>query len=225
MTKQNSAGRLKVLFAFILLFGPASILIFLGTRGCEHKFKELDDYGALSKFEFKGSDGKTYTSDDFKDKVVLVANLQTTCPENCAVSVWHIDQLIYQKIRKNKNERNVVQIISFVTDEKGNIVQDTRFATDMLKDLVEDYDPEVWMVASGDPKALYEIESNGQKLMQEGDEFFGGKSFMEIMLLIDKRNHLRMALSGKREGYVRRMYEHIALLLKQYDKEYAKSIK
>ncbi len=225
MTKGNLAGRLKVLFAFILLFGPASVLIFLGTRGCEHKFKELDDYGKLSSYSFKGADGKTYKNQDFKDKVVLVANLQTTCPNDCAVSVWHIDQLIYQKIRKNKNEVNAVRIISFVTDEQGNFISDVSGVRSMLEDIVEDYDPEIWIVASGDPKDLYDIEHNGENLLREGDEFFGGKSYTEVMLLLDKRNHLRMAMKGKREGYIRRMYEHIALLLKQYDKELARSKK
>lgn len=222
MAKQNTAGRLKVVFAFILLFGPASVLIFLGTRGCEHKFKELDDYGALASYSFTGADGKNYSAKDFKDKIVLVANIQLTCPDSCAVSLWHLDQLIYQKIRKNKNEKNEVQIISFVLDENGNPVKDTKQTTAMLEDLVEAYDPEIWIVASGDPRKMYDIESNGESLLREGEEFFGGKSYNELLLLADRENHLRMASSGKSEGYIRRMYEHIALLLKQYDKEDAK---
>jgi len=36
---------------------------------------------------------------------------------------------------------------------------------------------------------------------------------------LDKKNHLRMVLSGKTEGMVRRMRDNIALLQKQYDKE------
>ena len=95
MAKGNLAGRLKVLVAFILLFGPASVLIFLGTRGCEHRFKELDDYGELHSYSFIDIDGKKHNSSEFRDKVVLIANLQTTCPDDCAISVWHLDQLIY----------------------------------------------------------------------------------------------------------------------------------
>lgn len=222
MAKQNTAGRLKVAFAFILLFGPASVLIFLGTRGCEHKFKELDDYGELTSYSFKAADGKTYSDKDFKNKIVLFANIQLSCPDNCAVSLWHLDQLIYQKIRKNKNEKNEVQIVSFVLDEQGNPVEDTEQITAMLEDLVEAYDPEIWKVVSGDPRSLYDIESNGESLLRDGDEFFGGKSHNELLLLADRENHLRMATSGKTEGYIRRMYEHIALLLKQYDKADAK---
>ena len=42
----------------------------------------------------------------------------------------------------------------------------------------------------------------------------------ELMLLLDKKNHLRMALSGTTEGMIRRMKQHIALLQKEYDKEF-----
>ena len=55
--------------------------------------------------------------------------------------------------------------------------------------------------------------------MKEGDQYFGGQAFQELMLLLDKKNHLRMVLSGKTEGMIRRMKEHIALLQKQYDKQ------
>ena len=102
MAKKNSAGRIKVVYAFLLLFGPAFILIFFSTRGCQHKFKELDDYGAAVSYSFVDAHGKQYTSADFADKVVLVSTIQPTCPDSCATSLWHLDQLIYQKIRRRK---------------------------------------------------------------------------------------------------------------------------
>lgn len=222
MAKSISAGRMKVIFAFLLLFGPALILIFLSTRGCEHKFKELDDYGAAVDYSFTDSHSKKFTSKDFEDKVVLINTIQPTCPDSCAVSVWHLDQLIYQKIRKNKKEVGSVRMISFVTDGNGNPSSDLASVEEMLKDRIEGYDPEVWIVASGDPKELYDFESNDQSLLQQGDEYYGGEAFQELMLLLDRKNHLRMVLSGKTEGMIRRMYQHVALLLKQYDKQAAK---
>lgn len=223
MAKGISAGRIKVISAFFLLFGPALLLIFLGTRSCEHKFMELEDYGEAKEYAFKTVEGTPVTTASLKDKVVLLSTLQLTCPDSCAVSVWHIDQLIYQKIRKNKNEKNAVQIVSVVTDGEGNPVDDIAPVIEMMEDNVEAYDPEVWTIVSGDAKSLYDIEHNGQTLLQKGDEYFGGEAYQELMLLLDKNNHLRMVLNGSTEGYVRRMYQHVALLLKQYDKEDAKS--
>ena len=225
MANKKSAGRIKVVYAFLLLFGPALILIFLSTRGCEHKFKQLDDYGAAVEYEFHDAREKKYTSKDFQDKVVLISTIQPTCPDSCATSIWHLNQLIYQKIRKNKNEKGSVRMISYVTDGNGNPLTDVSEIEKMLYDIVEEYDPEVWKVAVGEPKDLYDFEHNNQTLLQKGDEYFGGEGYQELMLLLDRQNHLRMVLSGKTEGMIRRMYEHVALLLKQYDKEAAKKKK
>ena len=95
----------------------------------------------------------------------------------------------------------------------------------MIEDRVEGYDPEIWYIAAGDSKELYDFESNNKSLLQKGEEYHGGEAYQELMLLLDKRNHLRMVLSGKSEGMIRRMKEHIALLQKQYDKKSAQDEK
>lgn len=225
MAKQRTAGRTKWIFAFLLLFSPAFILVFIGTRGCSHKFTELDDYGQAIDYQFRDADGKLHTSHDFKDKVVLVSVLQNTCPEDCSISFFHLSQMIYQHVRKNKKKLGSVRIISFVTDGEGNPVNDLSTVKEMMEDNVEAYDPEIWYLAEGDAKQLYDFENNDQKLLEQGEEYYGGEAFQELLLLLDRENHLRMVLSGKTEGMIRRMKEHIALLQKQYDKENAKASK
>ena len=97
----SKAGPLKTVMVLLLLFGPASLLVFISTRGCEHKFKVLEDYGAMPNYRFTDSQGKVYTNESFKDQIVIFTTLQPTCPKNCGISVWHLDQLIYQQLRKN----------------------------------------------------------------------------------------------------------------------------
>ncbi|MGV3630157.1 MAG: SCO family protein [Bacteroidota bacterium] len=223
--QKASAGRFKGLLIAFLLFGPAFLLVFISTRGCEHKFKVLDDMGKMPAYTFEGVNGKTYTHKDFKNKIVLFTTIQLTCPDSCAVSFWHLDQLIYQHIRKNQKKLGHAQIVSFVTDGKGQPVKDLHDMDAVLKDQVEGYDPKVWILASGDAQQVYNIERNGENLLKEGDEYFGGKAFQELLLLVDKKNHLRMVLKGNTEGMIRRMKEHMALLDKQYDKEKAKKSK
>ncbi len=225
MAKKISAGRIKVIYAFLLLFGPAFILIFISTRNCEHVFKELDYYGQVPSYSFTTAEGNEITPADFKDKVVLFNILQNTCLDTCNIAYWHVNQLIYQRIRKNKNEVNDVRIISIVTDENGDPVDDIIIMRDMIKDRVEAYDPEVWMIVKGDPKQLYDHEYSGVNLAQKGEKMVGGQSFMQRMLLVDRKNELRMVRSGQIEKYVRDIYGHIALLLKQYDKEAARNEK
>lgn len=222
MASKDTAGRMKVLFAFLLLFGPALLLVFFGTRGCEHKFKTLDDYGPAMDYSFTDTRGKQFTSKDFEGDIVVVTTIQETCPDSCAISLWHLDQSIYQHIRKNKRKKmKQVRLISFATDGQGNPVKDLTVFKQALEDQIEGYDPDLWMVATGDVRKVYDFKHNGASLLQEGKQYFGGQAFQELILLLDKKNHLRMVLSGKTEGMIRRMKEHIALLQKQYDKEAA----
>lgn len=222
MAKKGKAGRMKVLLAFVLLFAPALLLIFISTRSCEHKFKELDDYGEINAFEFKDAQGKIHSSDELKGNILLISVLQTNCPDDCAVSLWHIKEHIYKSVYGSRKKQGGVRMLSFVTDEQGNMSEDVGRIDEMLQDQIPDYDPELWMVAAGNAEEVYDIEHNGQSLLQEGDAFYGGKAFQELMLLIDRDGHLRMVLPGKSEGMVRRMKQHVALLMKQYDKLDAK---
>ncbi len=128
--------------------------------------------------------------------------------------------MIYQHIWKNRTKKlKQVKILSFVTDGKGGKIDDLSVVHSKLKGLVKNYDPNYWILASGDARSVYDIENNGQSLLQKGDAYFGGEGFQELMLLLDKKHHLRMVLSGNQEGHIRRMKQSMALLQKQYDKK------
>ena len=209
--------RANRLIGFLLVFGPALLLIFIGTRSCEHNFEELEDYGPVTEFEFTDANGVKRNSREFKDDVVLVNVLQSSCPDSCSVLMWHINQTIYQHIWKNKTKKTKqIRMISFLTDGNGNSVKDLSVINDAINDLAENYDPSIWILASGDVQSIYNLENNGISLIEEE------ANFQELMLLIDKDHHLRMVLSGNVEGQIRRMKQSMALLQKQYDKQAAK---
>lgn len=222
MASKTTAGRMKGIYALLLLFCPAILLIFISTRGCEHKFKQLEDYGKGANYSFVDANGKKYTQNDFKDNLVIITTLQETCPDSCGISVWSFDRLIYQDIAKRKNEKGGVKIISFATDINGEPVEDLKNIYSMLKDDVVEYDSSIWILASGDVKKVFDITHNDINLMEKGNQYYGGNAFQELMLLFDKKNHLRMVLNGHSEGMVRKMKEHVALLKKEYDKSDAK---
>lgn len=216
--QKASAGRRKGFLLAFLLFGPAFLLIFISSRGCEHKFKELDDLGPIPRYTFTDINGKKYTNKSFKGQIVLYTTLQVKCPDSCAISFWHLDQMIYQHIRKNKKKLGHVKIVSFITDEQGKPVTNLKDLSYTLKDQVEEYNPKIWILANGDAKTVYNITRNKENLLAKGSKYFAGEAFLELLLLGDKQNHLRMVLKGNSEGMMRRMKEHIALLEKQYDK-------
>jgi cytochrome oxidase Cu insertion factor (SCO1/SenC/PrrC family) len=218
--KKASAFRFKTFTLVFLLFGPAFLLIFISTRGCEHKFKELDDMGKVPSYSFVDANSKKYTNKSFQNKVVLFTTIQLTCPDSCSISMWHFDQLIYQHLRKNQKKLKHLKIVSFVVDEKGNPVQDLKLMESILEEQIEEYDPKIWILASGDPKAVFNITRNGENLLKDSEN-----TYSSLLLLVDKANHLRMVLKGNSEGMVRRMKQHMALLDKEYDKKAAKQEK
>ena len=103
MTEGKNKG--KSILALSLVFGPALFLIFIATRSCEHKFKTLDDFGQATNYQFTDARGKKWSSKDFKGEIVIVTTIQETCPDSCAVKLWHLDKTIYQHIRKNKRKK------------------------------------------------------------------------------------------------------------------------
>ena len=190
------------------------LLVFIGTRSCEHKFEVLDDYGQMPSFEFTDAFGNNRSSEEFKGELLLINTLQSSCPDSCSVLMWHLNQTIYQHVWNNKTKKTKrIRMISFLTDGNGNPETDLSIINAAVNDLAEHYDPSIWMIATGDVKKIYDIKSNGVNLVDSGGDF------QELMLLLDKEHHLRMVLSGKVEGQIRRMKQSMALLQKQYDKK------
>lgn len=188
------------------------------NRSCEHKFETLEDYGRINSFSFTDVDGKHRNSSEFDGDIVLITTIQESCPEDCSISLWYINQMIYQHIWKNRTKkRKRIRILSLITDHNGNPSKDLKTISETLKDKIENYDPNIWILASGDTESIYDCNNNGQSLIQKGNNFH------ELMLLMDKKQHLRMVLSGNREGHIRRMKQTMALLQKEYDKTLLKS--
>lgn len=219
MARNKTAGRRrKVGLAFLLMFAPAFLLIFISTRSCTHQFEKLPDYGKVSEYTFIDAKGKRRSSKEFKGEIILITTIQPTCPNNCAVALGFLKLHIYKILAGKKG----IRMISFVTDENGNPSDELYATQKMLEDEVLNYDPNIWILAKGNPKDIYDIERGDRKLIEEiekeGMTEYGYKS---MMLLLDRDNHLRMIRSGKQEGMIRQMKQHIALLKKEYDlKEY-----
>jgi len=217
----------RSILALSLVFGPALFLIFIATRGCDHRFKQLADYGLVKAptFSVYNHKGKQLLSlQDYQNQVVIITTLQTTCPHQCGLAFFPLTQNLYKDLRTNKRKKlKQVRLLSIVVDSLGRPVGEAEILDiqDMLRSCVEGYDPELWQLVSADPTVFYDLTNNGQKLIVKDAKYFGGVSYNELIMLLDKKNHLRMVLNGHTEGMIRKMKEHLALLMKQYDKERA----
>lgn len=222
-----SRSKGKSILALSLVFGPALFLIFMATRGCDHRFKELADYGLVlaPTFTVYNHQGKqTKSLKDYQNQVVLLNTIQTTCPYQCGLAFFPLTQKIYKDLRTNKRKKlKQVRMLSLVVDSLGNPVSEQELIDiqDMLRNNVEGYDPELWQLVIADPKDFFNHKNNGVDLIVRDKKYFGGISYNELIMLLDKKNHLRMVLNGHTEGMIRKMKEHLALLMKQYDKERA----
>lgn len=221
MSSNTKAGRIKRVTAMALLFAPAIFLVIIGTRRCQHKFTELDDYGKVPSFSFVTASGDSISSKELEGKILLLTTLQPTCLNDCAISWWHFDELIYEGLYQNKKKLGDFRIISFVTDSEGNSSDDLAQVNEMLQDKIEGYNPDIWMLAKGDAEKIFNAEYKGKKLT-DNQETGEVKNFTEFLMLIDKKGHLRIVRSGKKEGMIRDFQQHMALLMKQYDKEKAR---
>ncbi|MDX2362540.1 MAG: hypothetical protein QNK23_17160 [Crocinitomicaceae bacterium] len=217
MAVKQTAGLAKKILLTIILFGPAFILALIGLQRCEHVFTELDDYGPAPNYSFTSSEGVEMTQDDFDGNIVLMTVLQPLCPDSCSLSFWHVDQDLYQRIRKNKKKLGAVRMISYVVDYEGNPIEDVSAIRDMMYDQVQHYDPNIWYIASGDYKEVYNLENNPE-LEEEVNGYFGEEDRWKLMLLIDREQHFRIGIEGNTEGLIRKMKHYIALLQKEYDK-------
>lgn len=226
--KANSRSKGRSILALTLVFGPALFLIFMATRGCDHRFKELADYGLVEAptftvYNHKGKQKKSLK--DYQNQVVLLNTIQTTCPYQCGLAFFPLTQKLYQDLRTNKRKKlKQVRMLSIVVDSLGKPVSEQALLDiqDMLRNNVEGFDPELWQLVIAEPKDFFNHKNNGVDLIVRDKKYFGGVSYNELIMLLDKKNHLRMVLNGHTEGMIRKMKEHLALLMKQYDKARAK---
>lgn len=215
----SKAGRLKPILMLFLVFGPALLLIFVSLNKCEHKFEQLPVYGKLENFKFVSASGDEITPETQLGKVTLYSTVQSGCPENCAIDLLKYNMMVYQHYRKYQKKMGHIKFVSIVTDQDGNPVDDLSEVEFLMNDIVQGYDPSIWTLVTGDPKQIYDIENNGINLVtMKSDTSFATKPYLEMLLIVDKENNLRLVRKGNQEGLIRDFKEHIALLQKQYDK-------
>lgn len=216
----KKAGSIKKLLMALLVIGPASILVLISTLKCEHKFKKLDVFGTIPAYEAVTGENRKINNNTFKNEVVIYTTLQESCPKECGISLWFVDRHLFRHIRENRKKLGYVKIVSFVIDKDGNPVDDLSNMEQILRDNVIEYDPELWILAKGNAQEVFNIEHNGQNLVDaNGEEFINGKAYNSLLLLADKKNQLRMVMRGDSEGTVRTLQQHLFLLLKEYDLE------
>lgn len=204
----------------MVAFGPGTFVFLMAVGKCENQYQELPVFAEMPSYEFIDANGNVINNKTQEGRVTIFTTIQTTCPQSCAIDFYKFNLLMYQHYKKNRRKIDYVDIISIVTDQEGNPIDNIEEVKFMMNDLIHGYDSTIWNVVKGDPKQVYDIESNGINLYKmEVDSAFGGKAFLETMLIVDKQNKLRLVRRGDSEGMIRDFKQHVSLLQEQYDRE------
>lgn len=223
--EKNKAGRGRIILMLSIVLGPALLLVVFSIYKPTSKFETLPIYGQLPDYTYTDSKGIAHTSKELDGNILFVSTIQPSCPSDCGIDLWQYQIQIYKKLKNNQKKMSHVKIVSIVTDTNEVTTQDLIDVEAMLSDYLDKYakeegagfDPNIWKIVKADPKDFYGIEHEGMNIYEEtGDDYFRGNLYQELILLVDKKNNLRFARDGKREGYIREIYQHMALLQKEY---------
>jgi len=221
----------------LVLFGPGSLIYFL-AKNVENKFVDLpylgthhyekDSNGAVKdstlysipNFNLTTVEGKSITRNTFKDKFIVVTTIQNSCPDNCGMYFLHFDEIFYSKLSKNTDSYDDVVILTILTDHEGNPVDSI---SDKLMEEVQQikgYDPNLWVIAKGDPKPLFDFNYANKHFYElpstPDNNEVGTKAFINSMVLIDKKGHVR-GFTGARSYSDVSNYFDILKVLKKVD--------
>lgn len=213
-------GSKRSILVILLAFGPAILLLLLSLGKCSNNYQELPVIADIPSYRFVDSENNEITNETQKDYITIFTTIQTSCPRTCAIDVFKVNLTLYQKLWRDQKDFDDIKIVSIVTDENGEPVEDVDLVNFILDDMIEGYNPEIWKIVSGDPAQIYNIENdNGDNLyLYEDEDAFAGKSYLETLLLVDKSNRLRYLGLGNQEGYIRDFKQHLALLKQEYKK-------
>ena len=228
----------------LVLFGPGSLIYFL-AKNVKNKFIELPYVGehqyiynnkgevvdsvmySIPNFELTTFDGKKITKNSIKDKFVVVTTIQNSCPDTCGLYFLHFDEIFYSRLEKNQKSYNNVIILSILTDLNGNPVD--KVSPKLIDELkqINNYDPNLWWVTTGDPKPFYSFIFKGQDFYTlpstKSNNEIGTKAFINSLILLDKKQHIRGFTGARSFSDISNYFDLLKVLKKvEFDKAHEK---
>jgi len=230
------SGLKRLGLMILVLLGPAS-LIYLFAKTLNNKFIELpylgqytielDEEGnndtiqyVIPDFEFKTSDGKVVNSSSTKDQFLVFTTIQNTCPDTCGLFMYHIHELFYDKLKKNRDKYDKydnVKIYSILTDVNGKSLSQP--SVKLKEALVRfEADTAIWEVLIGDPSQIFSFDYQGQDFMTlpaiHTNFEIGRYAFVNSLVLVDRDKHIRGFTGAKRDSDIRNFFDLLKILKK-----------
>ncbi|MEO9534185.1 MAG: hypothetical protein ABJG68_04250 [Crocinitomicaceae bacterium] len=235
-------GLKRVLTILIIVLGPVCILYFL-AKNLRNKFIELpyigqydytyDDNGnpidsipySIPEFQLTKFDGTPITKDSTDGKIIVLTTIQPNCPDldECGMSFYIFNELFYSVLIKNQANYGDVKILSILTDVDGNPVHEG--PSEKLLEEMEEYDPNVWWMAYGDPNPLFSWDYYGKDFMEYEAEKKNGEigkyAFPNSLVIMDQKGCIRGVSGAKKDSDIRNFFDMVKLLKKaDFDRDW-----
>lgn len=203
----------RLAIPFIILAFPVVLWILI-TRG-HNRFKELPilgpievsgngdtTYHAVPPFSFTDQSGKTFSSDDLKNKLYVANFFFATCKTVCPKMNEQVQRL-QSAIKDDTN----IRIISFTVDPEADSVQALSAYGEKMN-----ANPAIWHFLTGNKDSIYKIAREGFLVPAAAgktkDDFFHSQD----LILIDEQNHIRGVYDGLDKAEVDTLIDEIKLL-------------
>jgi hypothetical protein len=232
----------RILLVMLIMLGPGAIIYFISKTvnnvfiippylGYEF---DLDSNGnkidsvayTVPEFSLTTFDGEAITKKDIEGKFIVLTTLQNECPDmsQCGMSVYHFNEIFFEKLVKNQDHYGNVRVISILTDVDGNPIEKP---TQKLLDEMVQYDTTgVWWMTTGDVTPFYNFNYYGDKfvnhLASNKDGEIGLKAYTNSIVLIDDKGFIRGVTGAKTDSDIRNFFDVLKLLKKvEFDRNRA----
>jgi len=153
---------------------------------------EINGNGALlehevANFAFENQDGKSFSSNELKNKIIVANFFFTSCPSICPNMMKHIKSIQDEYLKDQK-----VAFISFTVDPVRDDVKRLKWYS--CKYNINNYD---WNLLTGDKREIYKLARKSYYLT--ADDGDGGENdfiHSDQVVLVDAKKHIRGYYNG-----------------------------
>lgn len=225
----------RIFLVLLIMLGPGSIIYFLSRTISNHFIKmpylgyefELDADGnkidstaySVPDFNLTSFNGAPITRDSIAGKFIVLTTLQNECPDmsQCGMSLYHFNEIFFQKLVKNQDNYSNVRVLSILTDGDGNRINEP---SEKLRDEMLKYDTTgLWWMATGDVTPFYNFNYYGDRfinhLASNKDGEIGLKAYTNSIVLLDDKGFIRGVSGAKTDSHIRNFFDMLKLLKKE----------
>jgi protein SCO1/2 len=215
---QNNRIKKVVILVSILLL-PSLFYLFLYSG--ENNFKRPQFYGPkepvsensndtiyhkIPDFEFVNHLGKTITQEDYRGKIYVADFFFATCPTICPKMATHL-----LEVQGHFYDRTDFAILSHTVNPEHDDVNVLKAYSEKVHGI-----DSIWSFVTGPKEKIYDIAFKGYFVNALPDEIApGGFLHSQLLILVDKKGHIRGYFDGTSTSEVNTMYDAIEILYKE----------